>query len=482
MRTFTSTIILIIATSFHLNAQDSISVSDFRYPETRAIDLKTYITGGLGNNNYTMDDFRASPYYYPEYVNLSETHNRSLDLYATFLYFHSMENLDNTITLSGSYAPNWYDSYSGSHSMNVTTSRESHQVSQSFSPAARWQYASYFAESDFHILGKSGFSYNWDHSQTHQIDNLYPNIPINDNASTTNTLNLSTYWGVGYGRVREGSFVIEAMRIVDKLKEDGVITAPLTHDQWLSLIDRVAHEREYTTDFERYSKYLVKDILEALEASGVISKEKMSFYSTIKVTEVFGRPLQARFFGWRLYYILGPQYRENIYDNYFDYLYTSSSYSYHSVSYSHYFSKGYALMHSVGGEWGMPLSLYAHLYSEAHIELPTVGIDTKLNYFSNLTFCYELGEKVSLVGSYHFSDEKFLPSRAVNSDDYNRVITHRLTGELIIYLEDLINLTTSLNYVTSQTNSFYIPAKSYFMQGLNQSDMSVRFGVRFNII
>jgi hypothetical protein len=307
--------------------------------------------------------------------------------------------------------------------------------------------------------------------------------PYNNEEYTTteNSLDVSSYWGIGYGRVREGSFVIEAMRIIDKLKEDGVITKPLTHDQWLSLIDRVAHRREYTTNFERYDKYLGKDILDELEASGVISKEAMTFYSAIKMTEAFSRPLQARFFGWRVYYILGPKDREDIYD--YDYTYPNYPYPYSYSSHEHDISKKFWLMNSIGGEWGYPLSLYTHLYSSANVELPTVDAATKLNVYGNISLSYELGEKVSLVGSYGYSDEKLPSFQSLHADDYERIITHQLRGDLIIYLEDFVNLTASMNYTSEHYNFYYIPSGPYYLQrGVNFSGLAFQFGVRFNII
>jgi hypothetical protein len=473
------TLAIIILFCSQLIAQDSISVSDFRYPETKATDLKANVSGGINNQN-TGYQYHYVALYNPEYTVLNENHTKNLNLSTTFLYFHSMEDLDNTFTFSADYSPTWNDQYREvQYDLKLSSARELHEATQDFSPTAGWEYAKYFSNSDFHFLGKSQLSYYWYHSHTDNTDDLYPSN--NEEYSTTyNSLDVSSYWGIGYGRVREGSFVIEAMRIIDKLKEDGVITNPLTHDQWLSLIDRVAHRREYTTNFERYGKYLGKDILAELESSGVISKEAMTFYSAIKMTEAFDRPLQARFFGWRVYYILGPKDREDIYD--YDYAYPNYPYYYYS-SHTHEFAKKFSLMNSIGGEFGYPLSLYTHLYSSASVELPTVDAATKLNAYGNISLSYELGEKVSLVGSYNYSDEKLPSMQSLHADDYERIITHQFRGNVIIYLEDFVNLTASMNYTTEQINLYYVPAGPYYLhQGMNLSAMSFQFGVRFNII
>src|ERR1051326_2044010 len=79
-------------------AQDSVSISDFRYPETRAIDWKGSLNGNFGSNSTRVEvgAVQTSP-------RPGSGEDLRLNLGSTFLFFHSKDNHDNQLKFSGNF-------------------------------------------------------------------------------------------------------------------------------------------------------------------------------------------------------------------------------------------------------------------------------------------------------------------------------------------------------------------------------------------
>ncbi|MBI3189075.1 MAG: hypothetical protein HYZ33_00345, partial [Ignavibacteriales bacterium] len=76
-------------------AQDSVSISDFRYPETRAIDWKGGLSGSFGNSRT-----EASPYFnsFPDGFRQQDYQSGGMSLSSSFFYFHIKDNHDHSLT------------------------------------------------------------------------------------------------------------------------------------------------------------------------------------------------------------------------------------------------------------------------------------------------------------------------------------------------------------------------------------------------
>ncbi|MBI5216037.1 MAG: hypothetical protein HY960_09805 [Ignavibacteriae bacterium] len=78
-------------------AQDSVSISDFRYPETKAIDWKGGISGSFGNSKT-----EAAPYsfWFPNGFRQQNYLSGGMSLSSSFIYFHTKDNHDHSLSMS----------------------------------------------------------------------------------------------------------------------------------------------------------------------------------------------------------------------------------------------------------------------------------------------------------------------------------------------------------------------------------------------
>ncbi|HJW28891.1 MAG TPA: hypothetical protein VJ508_06525, partial [Saprospiraceae bacterium] len=354
-----------------IHAQDSVSVSDFRYPETKALDWKGSLFGNFGSGNSSESQNQTD----------RESSGGSFDLRSDFFFFHSKDNHDHSINVSGSFR---YDK------SDVTASMRSGSISYPSSELrddklgrimVDWAYLHYLTTEGFHIFGAFDAAYYSSYHKSNSTSATSGGTSSSESIDKYMTYSDEGFAGIGYGRMRDGSFVFQALRIVERLKDIGLITTTLSRDQMLSLIGRVAHEREYTTNYERSDKYLAQDIVEELEKIGAIDKHVITAFASLKVIEAFRENIDTRLFGWRVYYAIGAGEHQVLDD------YKRDSYI------SHNYNKYASLLHRVGGEFGHPFSLYTHIHAESILELPNHYADSDFLIKFSVAVTHQVAER-----------------------------------------------------------------------------------------
>jgi hypothetical protein len=452
-----STLAIIIFFCSQLFAQDSISVSDFRYPETRAIDLKAGATGSYQHTSNDYDRYRRS----------NSTMNRSGDansvnirLPVSFLFFHALDNEDYSLNARADYANAYTNSSSEVTDTNGYSSSSDNSSYSSLYASVASAISHYFRDDGFHLAASLNLSEDLSNSS-------YSDYSENRRRTT-----FSGYAGLGYGRMREGTFVVYALRIVEKLQEDGVLKAALTHDQWMHLIDTIAHRREYTVNFERSEKYLMSDIVNELVKDSVLAKDLLTPYSIYRMSEAMRRGVNMRLFGWRIAYLFGPAG----YERRNDYQQTNSYQS-------HEYDKDVEFYHTLTASWGYPFTLNLHANINGSVNVPTRSNDRRLSYSLQGSLLYEVGERLDILGSYIVSRGTYYDDMQYDPDTYETEIGNYLNIGLTYYLEDQLTFNASMIGYINNYNHYFSPNRgSDFLDRYNYSTFTFEIGLNYNIL
>ena len=410
--------LVFVTSSIPAFSQDSISISDFRYPETRAIDLKWGMSGSFLNSIDNVSYITSGIDSGKHATSSAHFVNGNIAADATFLMFHvnDVHTFDLNTSASFRYletAREYGSSYNDNEEKDANLS-------------VACSYLRYLGGDGPHFFGSYNLAYAFSYrQQSNSWESSERNVVFDDEGIL----------GVGYGRIRDGTFVFQAVRIIERLREDGAIKSPLSHAQMVSLIDRIAHRREYTTNYERSEKYLVRDIVEELATSGAIDSNLVNAYSSLRVATGLRELIDTRFFGWRVAYGFGA--RGNI-DR-------TSSYEGSEVDIQNK-SMGDDFLHQFTAEFGHPLSLYTHLHSSLTVEFPRFRADlfTAVDFITTLT--HQVGERFDVQLSYSFIKTQSTTAR-VQSTSYYREFTHTFSGSFVYFVEDQVSFKTSLSYM-----------------------------------
>lgn len=107
--------------------------------------------------------------------------------------------------------------------------------------------------------------------------------------------------GVGYGRVINATPLAVTLRVVEKLREHGVLTRDLTKDQYLTVASIIERENEFKTQYgaDEYKPYFFKAIEEELKSAGVLRDESMGAIGALFMDRViYDEPISTRKHGW----------------------------------------------------------------------------------------------------------------------------------------------------------------------------------------
>lgn len=445
--------------------QNSISISDFRYPETQAVDWKGGLSGSVRSNRGTYSSFLNSS---PQQTSGNSSWGGA-SLNSTFLFFHSKDDHDQTLELT-TYGT-WNSSANDDDNVDGATSRrsESRSLSKRIRVDGSWQYLHYLQDGGIHFLGVGTGSYSgsYDRSNLWMQDSTF--ISTAERVSKSYTLSVSGFLGIGYGRMRDGTFVSRVLRIIERLQEDGAIPRQLSPQEMSGVIDRVASIREYTTNFERYKKYLVQDIVNELTA---IEGVQITSFSALRILEAFDESIQPRLFGWRVFYRFGGDLSQRYYD---------VSESPERGGTDHDFERDRVFRHQVGMEFGQPLSLSTHVRSSLLVDIPGKDdADTHYNVRYDASATHEVTERIEGIITYEFARKTGTNSYLQPESYYSREISHYVAGTFRFFIEDAIFLSTPLNYENRSYD--YYPAVSGERRSSHSSSFGFSFGINYNII
>jgi hypothetical protein len=471
MNRFTSIFVLTALLTVRAISQDSVSISDFRYPETKAIDWKAKVDG-----TFQQTDQETSPitftvlshYRAGHGVETVNTAQGDYNANSTFLFFHSKENHDHTFQLIGS---GQFSHYRNLQSIVDTSREEDEQTSSRWGAnvTANWSYLHYLTDEGFHFLGSSTAIYNVAGSKRDDIVNPPGPLPPYHEVYRSYQINFMGSLGIGYGRMRDGTFIFRALRIVERLMEDGLILRPLSRSEMLGLADRIARKREYTTNFERPDKYFVQDVVDELTHLGLMAAGAMTPYSTLRITEGFQENLETRMFGWRIYYAFNDIHTQSKFEDFYP------AYSVES------FGDGWAHIHEFGFEYGRPISLYTHFAGRFFIDIPVHDAQTRSTLNASATVSHQAGERLEIDGTYTFLWGQVTTPFA-GYDSYTRATLHTLQGNFVYFLEDRLRSVVGITYISLSNRAYNNPKSPFTPDALSRKGLTISFGLSYNII
>jgi len=446
----------------HALSQDTVSIADFRYPETKSIDWKGYLNGSFGQSSSetSLPDF-AHTGGIPGIMTGHSSHGE-FNAYTNFLFFHAKDNHDHTFQVSAS----GYFQHRRSDKTTIDTATvgsEDSYTQWNAIVSENWSYLHYLTDEGFHFLGSIATEYRRGVTRSSSGGNPPTLIRYRDERESYYSVDFRGSLGAGFGRLRDGTFVFRALRIIERLRDDGVITRPLSRREMLGLIDRLATEREYTTNFERSSKYFIRDIVEELTALGVVLPGSVTPFSALRILESFQERVNPRIFGWRFYYTFNDTHSlsvtEGSYDN---------------------FQNDWTYVHEFGFQFGHPLSLLTHFSGSLILDMPTHNLRNRSTVRAQTTISHQIGEQLEVVGSYGF----FYGVDNVYSFDFEsfqRSAAHTIEGNFVYFIEDRLRFGTSLIFRSGYTHSYGSYVR-YNPVSISYSEIFFSFGLIYNII
>ncbi len=194
--------------------------------------------------------------------------------------------------------------------------------------------------------------------------------------------------GAGIGKIREGSSVYTALRILEKLGERNLLRRELTTEEITSIVEVIAKKDQFSSDQERFEKYFFGEITKELEERNLLISEKLDAYDVLRVSEVLQETILPRFFGMSLeagsmtdYY-----YRDDVQAN-------PRYNSYHRYVQEY---KGFSHEMYLEGKYGTPFSLRSHFFIVLTAEFPNQGNRyTLLQTRSVSTFLHQFTDRFS---------------------------------------------------------------------------------------
>ncbi len=456
---------IVLCTSIS-DAQDSVSISDFRYPETRVIDWKAGLSGNFRSNSSEYKSrWNSGPY--------NETINHTsgvMQINSNFIYFHTKDDHDQKLILDfyGGYNTSTREINEIEYSTN-SYDRTNNETAWNYSANLDWTYQHYLTEEGMHLIGSVGARYYNSYYKNENIYHVLPADTLRTDYSKYYTVSFNGKLGLGFGRMRDGTVVYQALRVVERLREDGLVIKPLSRDETIDLVNRIMKRREYQINYERYDKYFIQDIVQELVDSGIVPKESVTPFSVVRMIETFHvESIQPRLFGWRVFYLFEDKHTQTGNEGTAFYLSPNT------------YNNDWVYEHLFGVEYGVPLSLKTHFFAMSTLELPTQDYSRKFNFDMSTSLSYELSEKIEVTGSYSFNRSVDNVMQGANAS-VDRSIYHRIQGNFVYFLEDQVRFTVNPAYSWNLDDYFPDPFSTTGYDMQKASGFSLSFGLNYNI-
>ncbi len=269
--------------------------------------------------------------------------------------------------------------------------------------------------------------------------------------------------GLGFGKMRDGLPVFAVLRILEKLREDGVLLREPERNEVLALVHVYARTEEYKGKHERHTKFLMGDLFESMEAMGLVERSGLAAYAVLRTVEVLAEQIEPRRFGWRIQ--VGMEHYSSQYE------YIASSVSNRDKRRSD------NLM--VTGEIGHDLSLEAHTLLRVDTRF---GLFARQDRFMELTvrwiFSYEFGERIQgrMEASYLRTNDWTRSGSLFNPETKNTDVNASLL--LLFFLEDRINFSARTSYTLDERNRI-LTSGMRFRELARAMDVSFGLNYRF---
>lgn len=455
VRLFTAAAKILIASLFFsvVSVAQPVSITDFRIPTSRYERLVGSLSGNWNRNS--MDYLLSPP---SSYLDNNANFNNS------FSYVLGQFSEDRSLEITAST--------NATYSSSTTSSDESagSYHDESSSNVARIyvfplvRYNSYiepdtwFWSAQVQGNGIYGYGHNDNRQRSPYLDTASSGF------SRDKDYQYSLSAGIGYGKMRDGQSIFAALRVLDKLQEDGALVRPLTRDETLRLADYLARLSEYVYSEDRYSKFLMEDVFKTLDSMQVIKGGAASAFDVMRAFEVVQyERIEPRLFGWRVSASVLRSASEN------------------GISTNEYLTMIHNAMEylQLQSDYGYPLSLNTQLAASGSLLIPRKDSARRIGVTFAGSLIYQVTDRTDLSLGYSFT--RTSSSLATDdSEDFTRDYYHRLSARLQIFVENDVTFTVSAGY-QYQKSTLFLPA-NFFGTPTAYSSTMASFGVTYRFL
>lgn len=428
----------------------------YRIPtiEVRNISLP-FIMNGYSQSAINKDSYRNP---FNDFENEQNSNSHHFGFSPNFTLLKQSETTD--LILSGSL--NISSSYNVEESENLNTSNYYKNVDNHFrfNPYITAQYKSYnFSDSELFLNHgiSTAYFYETTANQSNNLNSRSRQIRIDRVFSNT------MLFGVGFGRLRNLTSVISAIRFQERLKDQSIINQDLSETTLLNLAQQFSNNGYYSGVFNRPLKYFWNDV-DPILTSEVPKLNQMSSYSRFSSMEALNEVRFERFEGYSLTFNLKSKYNIQIFsiDNFV-------LKSLNQVNENHFFLLNSQFFYS--HQLSMDSQISFGFSAEAGPNLSKLSsFNQTYDFSANGEFDIELTDKwVSQTSlEFYYDRMNFKPGR----EDENTMI--RLTENLTYFIEDQLSLNGNISFVKNlyENNTENIPNSSLLYEKDDQTNLN----------
>jgi hypothetical protein len=417
--------IQVLAQNYGLNNADPTLFTKYKVPETNLSTL--YFNTQMNFNSAKNDNSSSSPNY--EYSSNSFNYNFNSSL--TPSYYLLKENDDNVLSLNA-YA-------NGSYSNNYSKNENSLNTNNNYAKQINWQlylslvgnYKNYLSESYLFYSFGSNIRINMtdERFEGYYLNDSYGDLPYKG----TKDQNYNILMGVGWGKMRNVTPVVSAIRLQERLKQLNLLNDDFNESTIEDLAEQFSKEIYYSNVYNMSGKYFWGDIEKTLAINGV-SLSGLNQYGSYYLKEISNEIRFQRNEG-----ILGGI---NLQLDYYSYYANSNISEVFFTLANIYFNYSHQL--NLNSQINFNISFNGGPNITNH---PYVRQKYSIN--SVIGYNYELTDRVVTSISNTFSQS------FTNSDGQPKTLTNDVNLSVNYFIEDKISLNTSYELFYSNNKYFH---------------------------
>jgi len=395
-----------------------------------------------------------------EYQN-SKSRNLSLNFNPSGFYLNETD--DQNLNINWSISNEYTDYKSKSNQQQINNNSESKISIKQFSPIFALSFQTYYDKNLLFFISfthSSGFNYQENYDEVSNSSSFQNNKSSRSEINRTHSFNNSL--GFGFGKIRNITSVISAIRFQERLKKTNSIDQDFSEETILSLSEQISRNKYYGSVYDRGGKFFWNDVDPILEHE-LKNYNSMNSFSKLYAFEALSEIKFIRKEGYYINFGINSSYYNTI-----------NSFDEFPGIYSESLNESNSVGLFLSGEYSHQLSLNAQLRSDFNAsgspqlsKLNSLLQIYRVNF--NCGFDYEVTDNFvnSINAGYQFTK---LNDEYINSS-YSNVV--ELTNKAQFFIEDNLSLNTIilLNWKKYEGDlpDFLLPAKENISTYSNQS-------------
>ena len=396
-------------------------------------------------------------------VEYQNSNSRNLNFNFNPSGFYLNETDDQNLNINWSITDEFTDYKSKSERQQINNNSESKTSIKQFSPNFALSYQKYYDKNSLFFISfyhSSGLSYQEKYDEVSNSSSFQNNKSSRSEIIRNHSFNNS--FGFGFGKIRNITSVISAIRFQERLKKTNSIDQDFSEETILSLSEQISRNKYYGSVYDRGGKFFWNDV-DPILVHEMKNYNSMNSFSKLYAFEALSEIKFIRKEGYYINFGVNSSYYNTI-----------DSFDEFPGIYSESLNESNSIGLFISGEYSHQLSLNTQLRSDFRVSgSPQLS---KLNsllqiYRVNIDcgFDYEVTDNFvnSINAEYQFIK---LNDKYINTS-YSNVF--ELTNKTQFFIEDNLSLNANilLNWkkYDSDLQEFLFPAKQNITTYSNQS-------------